>query len=337
MLPPGGRVAHADEGGGEASVDGEPLVAGQLEEDGGDDADAVVRRLQRQRADVAGRHRCRRLHRRAAGQQDQHAAERTRRHRAHLQLAMVLRAVRVDRLLQLPQHDADGEEEEEAREEDGEEDEQVDARLVLSEEQAAVARVTRVVVRRRWPPPLPSPPPAVPPPPLAPPHPVQYQVEARHVQPVDVVRQDDDEPMTHVAHHEERVRPVERDKRVQLLAGAHDAPRVDVVRRVRRVRRRRVRRRPGGGGGGTSLTRHHRRRVVALTRRQEVGVAPASHRVLLVDADVVCAEGVDVDAVRVVQRREVDVDRCNTRDRGDTFSFLLCSLSSAGRQTRPVA
>ena len=131
---------HSHERRPETGPDCETAIARQLDEHRPDDRYTVIGRLKRQRVHVelavvgrstrgvrptwpplrlAGDARRRRdleVDRRVDG--DERARERSRRHVLHLDLASVVRAARVVRLLRLPEHHADGEEEEETGEED---------------------------------------------------------------------------------------------------------------------------------------------------------------------------------------------------------------------------
>ena len=67
--------------------------------------------------------------------------KRARGHALHLPFTELARAARVQRLVDVPQREADTQEEEEAGEEDGKEDKEINVRLVLTKEKVTLSAV----------------------------------------------------------------------------------------------------------------------------------------------------------------------------------------------------
>ena len=135
--------------------------------------------------------------------QHQHLGEGAGGHALHLPLTQLPGAPRVKCLLHLPQHHAQGQEEEEAGEEDGEEDEEVDVGLVLTEVQDAIGFVLELGVRAALllgGGALPT---------------LHDDVEAGDTQVVVLLGQGDDEAELHVAHHQDGVLLADGDVGVQ--------------------------------------------------------------------------------------------------------------------------
>ena len=139
--------------------------------------------------------------------QHQHFGEGPGRHALHLSLPQLPGAARIKGLLDPPQHDAEGQEEEEAGEENGEEDKEVDVGLVLTEVENAIGLVLALVVRgpERGTGALPT---------------LHNDVEAGDAQVVVFLWQRDDQAELHIPHHQDGVLLADGDVGVEA-AGRH--------------------------------------------------------------------------------------------------------------------